>query len=81
MFLCWCVITQEPTSRVSATSATTVHNIITTTQSAPVGNDRLFKDIVSEKDLHALITANFSSDEDRDWKHFILTPIDVIDQG
>jgi len=66
---------------VSATSLTTVNNIIATTQSPPVGDDRLFKDIVSAEDLHALIMAGFSSDEDRRLNHFILTPIDVIDRG
>jgi len=65
--------------RVGATSVTTVNNIIATTQSPPVGDDRLFKDIVSEEDLHALITASFA--EGRGLNHFMLTPIDVIDQG
>ena len=64
-----------------ATSLTTVNNIIAATQSPPVGDDRLFKDIVSAEDLHALIMKSFSSDEDRVLNHFMLTPIDVIDPG
>jgi len=79
--VCWCVITQEPTDKVPATSLTTINNIIATTQSAPVGDDRLFQDIVTAEDLHTLIMTSFSSDEDRDLNHFILTPIDVIDRG
>jgi len=66
---------------VPATSLTTVNNIIAATQSDPVGDDRLFQDIVTAEDLHALITASFSSDENRFLNHFILTPIDVIDPG
>jgi len=78
---CWCVITQEPTRLVPATSQTTVNNIIATTQSVPVGDDRLFKDIVTAEELHTLIMTSFSSDEARGLNHFILTPIDVIDRG
>jgi len=79
MLVCWCVITQEPTMRVAATSVTTVNNIIATTQSPPVGPDRLFKDIVTADDLHALIMKSFPSA--RGLKHFLLTPIDVIAPG
>jgi len=60
---------------------TTVNNIIATTHSAPVGDDRLCQDIVTADDLHDLIMASFSSDEDRGLNHFILTPSDVIDRG
>jgi len=65
---------------VPATSLTTVNNIIATTQSDPVGDDRLFQDIVTAEDLHALIMASCSSD-DCFLNHFIMTPIDVIDPG
>ena len=64
-----------------ATSLTTVNNIIATTQSPPVGDDRLFKDIVTAEDLHELIMASFSADVDRSLNHFLVTPIDVIDPG
>jgi len=65
---------------VPVTSLTTVNNFIATTHSDPVGDDRLFQDIVTAEDLHALIMASFSSD-DRFLNHFIVTPIDVIDRG
>ena len=66
---------------VPATSLTTVNNIIATTQSPPVGDDRLFKDIVTAEDLNELIMSSFSADEDRSLNHFLVTPIDVIDRG
>jgi len=66
---------------VPATSLTTINNIIAVTQSGPVGDDRLFRDIVTAEDLHALIMSSFSSDEYACFNHFIMTPIDVIEPG
>jgi len=65
---------------VPATSLTAINNIIAVTQSGSFSNP-LFPDIVTAKNFYDLIMASFLSDRDRDWRHFVMTPVDVIEPG
>ena len=60
----------------AATSRTTIENIIAVTRDDPWPIP-LFPDIVTAQNLHALLTAN----QDRVFKHFLMTPIDIIEPG
>jgi len=60
----------------AATSRTTIENIIAVTRDDPWPIP-LFPDIVTAQNLHALLMAN----QDRVFKHFLMTPIDIIEPG
>jgi len=65
---------------VAATSLTAINNIIAVTQSGPFSNP-LFEDIVTTQNFYDLIMVSFSSDDDCNLRHFVMTPIDVIEPG
>ena len=64
----------------AATSRTTIENIIAVTRDDPWPIP-LFPDIVTAKNLHALLMASIRPDQDRVFKHFLMTPIDIIKKG
>ena len=61
----------------AATSRTTIENIIAVTRDDP-WPIQLFPDIVTAKNLHDLI---MKSIRDRVFKHFLMTPVDIIEKG
>jgi len=65
---------------VADTSLTAINNIIEVTQRGPLPYP-LFDDIVTEEDFYDLIMGTFLSDDDRNMRHFGLTPIDEIEPG
>jgi len=76
----WCVNTQGPTMLVATTSLTAIRNIIRVTQRDPLPCP-LFDDIITEEHFYDLIMGRFLSDDDRNMRHFGLTPIDEIEPG
>jgi len=64
----------------AATSLTTIENIIAVTRNDP-NPIPLFPDIVTAKNLHGLIMKSIRPNQDRVFKHFLMTPIDIIDKG
>ena len=65
---------------VPATSLTAINNIVAVTQSDPLP-DPLFEDIVTAHNFYDLIIQSFLSDDDRDLRHFVMTPRDSIKPG
>ena len=63
-----------------ATSLTAITNIIEVTQRGPLPNP-LIEDIVTAENFYDLIMESFSSDDDCNLRHFVMTPIDVIEPG
>jgi len=60
----------------AATSRTTIENIIAVTRDDP-WTIPLFPYILTAQNLHALLMAN----QYRVFKHFLMTPIDIIEPG
>jgi len=64
----------------AATSLTTIENIIAVTRDDPKPIP-LFPDIVTAQNLHALLIASIRPMQDRVFKHFLMTPLDIIEPG
>jgi len=65
---------------VPVTSLTAINNIIEVTQRDPLPNP-LIDDIVTEADFYHMMMGCHLSDDDRNLRHFVLTPFDVIEPG